>query len=48
MSLASMLPRLKDDESDSDDDSAFRDKSRRRGKVGIRNGLASAGADDDE
>ncbi len=33
-------------ESDESDDDEFRDKSRRRGKVGIRNGLA-LGLDDE-
>lgn len=49
MSLASVVGKLKaDDDSDSDDDAAFRDKSRRKGKIGIRNGLTSFSADDDE
>lgn len=43
-----MLTGLKSDDSDSDDDGAFRDKSRRRGKIGIRNGLTSLSRDDDE
>ncbi|WOO79272.1 Thioredoxin domain-containing protein plp1 [Vanrija pseudolonga] len=54
LTLASLLPAGarrsgSDDESDEDDERAFRDKaSRRKGKVGIRNGLASRGGDDDE
>lgn len=45
VSLANMIGKLDKDDSDSDDD-GFRDKSRRRGKVGIRNGLA-LGVDDE-
>ncbi|BEI80296.1 hypothetical protein CcaverHIS002_0108250 [Cutaneotrichosporon cavernicola] len=45
MSLASMLGKIKKDSDDEDDDDAFRDKSR-RGKVGIRNGLAFGNDDE--